>query len=105
MEKFYDETEYFKDIVEEIKNSQAKKNYGVERRILEEGKCEAFRSILVSLHPENADIWGKHVYSARELQDFVMLEIKNLTKKLKKARQIYIQNQRMISELTQLQVD
>jgi len=76
-----------------------------ELRIFEEGKCEALSSILTSLHPENTDIWEKQLYSSRELYDFVWLEICNLRDRLKKARRIYIQSQRIIQNLTQLQID
>ena len=99
-------SEYFQGIAAEVKKNRTKGEYTEEEmRSFEEGKCEALRSILVSLHPENADIWDKHRYTSRELHDFIMLEIKNLITKIKKARRIYLQNQKMIMDLTQLQID
>ena len=97
--------EYFGKIAEKVHNKRTKGEYSKEElRIFEEGKCEALRSVLIDFHPENADIWQKHIYSARELQDFVLLEYKDLVNRLKKARRIYLQQQKMLMDLTQLQI-
>ena len=97
--------EYFVEIGKKVHETRTKGEYTAEElRIFEEGKCEALRSVLVDFHPENADIWEKHLYTSRELQDFIFMEYKNLVARLKKARRIYLQQQKMVLDLTQLQI-
>lgn len=97
--------EYFENIAEKVHKKRTKGEYSKEElRIFEEGKCEALRSVLMGFHPENADIWEKHLYTSRELHDFIRLEYKNLVDRLKKARRIYLQQQKIVMDLTQLQI-
>lgn len=103
--KIMEKNVYFKGISEKVHETRTKGEYTAEElRIFEEGKCEALRSVLMDFHPENADIWQKHLYTSRELQDFILLEYKDLVNRLKKARQIYLQQQKTVLDLTQLQI-
>lgn len=98
--------EYFSEITEKVKERRIKDEHFIKQsEIFRKGKQAAFTSILIFLHPSNSDIYDKYTYSESELQDFVEKEISSLRDRLEKARLIYLQNQRIIKQMSQLTID
>jgi len=101
-----DKNEYFGNIAEKVHAKRIKGEYSKnEMEIYEEGKKSALLSLLIYLNNANTDMFQRHTYENYELQNFIELEIESLRSRLRKAREIYLVNQRIIKQMSQLSID
>jgi hypothetical protein len=98
--------EYFKEIAEKVAEKRNKSTWSKEEQnAYARGKEEAFKEVLHFLHPKKSDIYYTRQFSKDELWKFVQLNLSEMQSRLKKARQIYVQQSKIIRDLSQLQID
>ena len=113
-EKKMNKSEYFTKIAETAYERRKKSEYNAqEMEIYREGMKTAYKNVLsmfIGAHTsakkkkEFSGIFEKETFSPEELCDFCELEVNYFSDKLKKALRRCVQQQDMISQLSQLQI-
>jgi hypothetical protein len=100
---FMKKSEYFKEISEiaKAKRSVTGEFTVKELGIFRAGEKNAFFDILKFAFPEIAKKYEEKLYSRFELQNILIVQIRNLQEKLRKARRIYKQQQKELQNLRQ----
>jgi len=99
-----EKNEYFKEI--SLLAKQKREFSASEKVLIEEEVKEELEKIFAALHPSLDDkrIWENH-FPLSDLREYIFIEIRTLHEKILKARKIYLTQQRIINNLSQLTID
>jgi len=98
-----DKNEYFKAI--SVLAREKREISTEEKALIEREVVEELKKILCEFHPEKKDLWEERNFTFYELRKYISLEISTLRDKIIKARKIYLTQQRIIENLSQLTID
>ncbi len=77
----------------------------IQSQAYSDGADGAYREILEILMPTKEDLWDNLVFSKAERKKYILLSIKELKDKVKRARAIYKAQQLVIKGMSQLNID